>query len=143
MEANYPAARVTRLVGLEKNTVYTKSSYLASTNHMSVLKWATITHQMKTLCNKIKIQNPQIIMDDNKTALIKFKVLLTDRVLLTYHWLNQQKIMLNNYILYLSTQTETFCKAFFVKNTSISCGFLFKTTTNWVGANNKKFICIS
>ena len=58
MEANYPAARVTRLVGSEKNTVYTKPSYLASTNHMSVLKWATITHQMKTLCNKIKIQNP-------------------------------------------------------------------------------------
>ena len=57
MEASYLAARVTRLVGLE-NTVYTKPSYLESTKHMSVLKWATITHQMKTLCNKIKIQNP-------------------------------------------------------------------------------------
>ena len=56
MEANYPAARVTRLVGSEKNTVYTKPSYLASMKHMSVLKWAIITRQIKKLCNKIKIQ---------------------------------------------------------------------------------------
>ena len=58
MEASYSAARVTRLVGLEKK-VYTKPSYLASTKHMSVLKWATITRQIKTLCNKIKIQIPR------------------------------------------------------------------------------------
>ena len=59
MEASYLAARVTRLVGLGKITVYTKPSYLESTKHMSVLKWATITRQIKTLCNKIKIQIPR------------------------------------------------------------------------------------
>ena len=58
MEASCPDGRVTWLVGLRKNTVYTKPSYLASTKHMSVLKWATITRQIKK-CNKIKIQIPR------------------------------------------------------------------------------------
>ena len=34
MEASYPAARVTRLAGLNKHSVYMKLSYPASMKHM-------------------------------------------------------------------------------------------------------------
>ena len=46
MEASYPAARVTRLAGLNKHSVYMKLSYPASMKHM----FSTSTRQINKLC---------------------------------------------------------------------------------------------
>ena len=43
MEASYPAARVTRLAGLKKHSIYMKPSYPTSMKHIS-------TRQITKLC---------------------------------------------------------------------------------------------